>query len=68
MVVFSVRMYPNHPARNELLVKAETAEDALIRALEHFRSEDWRVKGTFFEVREQDEDGKMVFRCALSIE
>jgi hypothetical protein len=64
MTVFSVRMYPFNPTRNELELTADTALDALAKALTHFRNEHWRARGTFFEVR--DHSGVIVLRADLS--
>jgi hypothetical protein len=56
---FIVRMYPNQPdgKANELAVSAEAAQEALTKAFTLFRSEDWRVKGTFFEVSQEKPEG-----------
>jgi hypothetical protein len=52
-------MYPNQPdgTPNELSEYAETPQDALTKAFSHFRGENWRVKGTFFEVSVEEPEG-----------
>jgi hypothetical protein len=64
--VFRVRMYPdqldgNH---NEISLPAENEKDALTKAMGHFRSEDWRRQGTFFEVRSESVDN-VLLRAAV---
>jgi hypothetical protein len=61
-------MYPDQPNRNEFSLKGENALDALSQAVGHFRNEEWRTQGTFFEVREDREDGSdmVILRAILS--
>jgi hypothetical protein len=62
-------MYPDGPTRNEFMVSGKDHLDALATALHHFRNEDWRTQGTYFEVREHREDQQeKILRVVLSSE